>query len=402
MKQNRWRTCICLTGLVCLAASAWAQGGPPPVRPRFKPETSVQAIAKASKPASAVFRNIKVLKTIPAGELIPTMRYITVALGVRCTFCHVKGAFYKDTKRTKRTARVMMRMLLAIDGQNFHGRPEVSCYTCHRGSAHPVGIPPLVGIAMGPHGPGATPASARSAPVARSGRPPRVPPSGLPTAAAIEAKYRQALGGEVALSGLRSLIEQGTVSMGHGRRASIRIERRAPDLSRTVVSTPRGSFVSGFDGHTAWSQLGHGLEISVGAQRQLARMQAALIPALDLTTAFSRIRVTGIVPVNGHAAFHLFGMQRGGIFEQLFFGQKSGLLLRMVTYTPNPLGVLSEATDYSDYRAVSGVNIPHRMIIHSAEGEQTITLSEVKANAPLARAQFAPPTPPARPAPMRQ
>src|ERR1700675_3955163 len=72
------------------------------------------------------------------------MQFITAALGVECGFCHVQGAFEKDDKKPKQTARKMMAMMFAINKDNFEGHREVTCYSCHRGSTDPVGTPPVM------------------------------------------------------------------------------------------------------------------------------------------------------------------------------------------------------------------------------------------------------------------
>lgn len=70
------------------------------------------------------FTNLKVLpKDITPRELLGTMRGFALGLGVRCTFCHVgeEGKplgtydFASDKKPTKRKARVMLRMVEAIN-----------------------------------------------------------------------------------------------------------------------------------------------------------------------------------------------------------------------------------------------------------------------------------------------
>lgn len=99
------------------------------------------------------FKNLKVLpKTIDRRTLINTMRGFAQALGVRCTYCHVGNEgqpldsvnFTSDDKRTKRTARVMMHMVMHINEEHLAEVPdrptpkvEVRCVTCHRGVARP-------------------------------------------------------------------------------------------------------------------------------------------------------------------------------------------------------------------------------------------------------------------------
>jgi hypothetical protein len=89
------------------------------------------------KMAEAVFKNIQVFKGVPAPELMNAMRSFTRSLGVRCTFCHVEGAFDKDDKREKQTARKMISMARQINTDNFGGNMRVTCWTCHRGATEP-------------------------------------------------------------------------------------------------------------------------------------------------------------------------------------------------------------------------------------------------------------------------
>ena len=114
--------------------------------------------AAVGMPAAAQFppdhpKNLKVLPMdIPVRALLDTMRNFTGALGVRCNFCHVgkEGEpltsydFAADDKPEKAKARVMMRMVKAIDGEYLtqlptHSQPPVAvtCMTCHRGVSVP-------------------------------------------------------------------------------------------------------------------------------------------------------------------------------------------------------------------------------------------------------------------------
>src|SRR5882724_4179834 len=93
------------------------------------------------KMTEEAYKNIQTLKGVPADQLIPAMQFITYSLGVECSFCHVESAFEKDDKKPKQAARKMMQMMFTINQQNFDGKREVTCYSCHRGSAHPVAMP---------------------------------------------------------------------------------------------------------------------------------------------------------------------------------------------------------------------------------------------------------------------
>jgi len=119
---------------------------------------AVALSATLAMPAAAQFppdhpKNLKVLPMdIPVRALLDTMRNFTGALGVRCNFCHVgkEGEpltsydFAADDKPEKAKARVMMRMVKAIDGEYLTQLPSrsqpavaVTCMTCHRGVSVP-------------------------------------------------------------------------------------------------------------------------------------------------------------------------------------------------------------------------------------------------------------------------
>jgi tetratricopeptide (TPR) repeat protein len=104
------------------------------------------------------FTNLKVLPGDTArSELMGVMRGFTSALGVRCEHCHVGDPaaglrefdFASDEKETKRTARVMLRMVSEINGKLLPetGRESliaVRCVTCHRGLARPESLEDVI------------------------------------------------------------------------------------------------------------------------------------------------------------------------------------------------------------------------------------------------------------------
>ena len=98
-------------------------------------------------PAESVFKNIKIMKGIPAGRLVNIMNMgFGRSLGVSCGFCHVPGKWDLDDKKEKDTARLMFTMVGTINRDymakvpNDSGPPPVvNCFTCHRGMAQPAG-----------------------------------------------------------------------------------------------------------------------------------------------------------------------------------------------------------------------------------------------------------------------
>lgn len=111
-----------LSLFLSLVALAQEPPGPPPGEHRMPPP-----------------KNLKILKP---DEVMPAMRSFTVALGVKCDFCHVRGDFASDEKHHKEIARGMLEMTHQINTHFPDGKMHVSCYTCHRGAEEPAMRPP--------------------------------------------------------------------------------------------------------------------------------------------------------------------------------------------------------------------------------------------------------------------
>ncbi|MGC1685164.1 MAG: c-type cytochrome, partial [Candidatus Acidiferrales bacterium] len=158
------------------------------------PTAATRAAAQAAptqtpKMAEQVFKNIQVLKGVPADQVIPAMQFIVASLGVECEFCHVRNAFEKDDKDEKVTARKMMQMMFTANKETFEGKREVTCYTCHRGSTDPIGTPVIPETEPKP---GTEVAAA--------------PSENLPKADQLVDKYSEALGGKDAIQKITSRV----------------------------------------------------------------------------------------------------------------------------------------------------------------------------------------------------
>jgi photosynthetic reaction center cytochrome c subunit len=367
--------------------------------------------AGETRTAGEVYKNVHVLKDVPAGELIPAMRYITVALGVRCNFCHVMGHFDSDQRRPKQTARKMMQMLFAINRENFDGHPVVSCNTCHHGAREPMRVPPLWGetAALSPQpGPGPTaqsmpPNSVGGAPPGAAGEPgggqgagSRGPMQSGPSVANILDRYLQAVGGTAAIANIHTLTESGSVAVSEGPmhfQAPAQVVRELPGKVAIVLSTPMGRNSSGTDGAVAWEANPREVAQLSGGQKGRLQRWAELFPGLDLQ-GNSRARETGAARVGNRDGWQVVVFGAGGP-ERLIFDGQSGLLLQRYAIVQTVLGGLPESTTFDDYRDVEGVKVPATVRITGADGGEVYTFTEIAANHPLAPDSFTMPPQPA-------
>lgn len=94
--------------------------------------------------AGQKYKNIKVLRNLPASELMPTMQSYNKELNVKCDFCHVAGGFEKDDNPNKEMSRDMIRIVqdlnspTSVTHRTFKLKAKANCFLCHHG--HPEAI----------------------------------------------------------------------------------------------------------------------------------------------------------------------------------------------------------------------------------------------------------------------
>ena len=327
------------------------------------------------KTAAEVYKNIQVLKDVPANQLVPGMRYITTALGVKCDYCHVKDNFASDDKRPKQTARQMMTMLFAINKNNFDGRSEVSCYTCHQGHNEPMGVPALPAEATEPQFIRPTP-GAQSQP--------------LPNADAVLDKYAQAIGSEEALNKVASRAVHLDETDSDGKSYAIEAYEKTPNKMYEVTTLPQGEITSGFDGSRAWVSSSRGTRDAESADAIILRREAAVNPVAALKS-YTDKRVRGQAKIGDETTYIMQAKAPDGIIELLFFDEQSGLLVRRMIRDRTIFGALPIEADYADYKPVDGVNIPYKTVWSRSGESSSYTIKDVKNNVPVDDSKFEPP-----------
>lgn len=340
-------------------------------------QTGGQSATEVPKTAEKQFKNIQVLKDIPADQLIPTMQFIASSLGVECDFCHVEHEMQKDDKKAKLTARKMISMELAINKGHFNNEVEVTCYTCHRGSPHPVGTPLLTAEALKP--------PAHEMEEGEQGH------ANLPTADEILSKYLAAVGGPTALMKIKTRVQKGTLEAG-GMQFPIEVYSEGPDKRVSISHQQGGESVTAFNGQAGWLTIRNGVHMMTGSEREAARMDAELyFPAL-VKELYKDLRVAPGEEIDGHATYLIRAKGPDVLAAQLYFDQQSGLLLRLTRFAETPLGRNPTQIDYGDYRVNDDVKIPYRWTLTRPNGSFTIKVDQMEQNVPIDEKLFAPPS----------
>jgi photosynthetic reaction center cytochrome c subunit len=326
------------------------------------------------KTAGQTFKNVTELKDIPADKLMPAMQFISASLGVQCDTCHVQGKPEADDKRAKKTAREMIAMTMAINKNSFHGQTQVTCFSCHRGSERPVAVPSVLD-ADAPAKPDVRPAQ----------------PAQPPTADSILEKYVAALGGADAIKKVTSRVGKGVITSS-GTNTPIEVFTKAPNKRITITHAESGDSSTAFDGTIGWmGSAGRPAREMAPADAKGSALDSEFYLSLRMKEIFAQIRAGRPDKIGDVAVTTLMGTRQGLPPVRFFFDANTGLLLRMVRYTENPLGRMPVQIDYADYRDVDGVKTPFRWTLSRPNGRFTIQLTEVKANVPIDDAKFTKP-----------
>src|SRR5947207_2192888 len=357
---------ICFGGALLIAIAAMrAQSGPPQ-----------SAVPSAGKKTEEAYKNIQVLKGAPADQLIPSMQFISASLGVQCDFCHEMGAFDRDDKKPKQTARKMMEMMFAINKNNFEGHREVTCYSCHHGAAKPAATPVITDQEVKLAFP-ETPKEEEST-----------------NPAAVDQllnKYVTALGGAQAIQKVSTRLGKGTIALG-ANKFPFDVVEKAPNKRLSVMHLPNGDSITAFDGDSGWLAVpGQPLRDMSGAELDAARLDADFYFPLRVKQLFTEFRAGKSEKIGDRDMSSLVGIKEGQPPLKLYFDPQSGVLVRLLRYAESPLGRVPTQIDYADYREVNGVRTPFRWTISRPGGRFTIQLENVQQNVPIDDARFAKP-----------
>lgn len=211
-----------------------------------------------------------------------------------------------------------------------------------------------------------------------------------PSGDAVLAKYLDALGGKGALDKVTTRVEKGNAVLGSGRGLPIEIYAKAPDLRVSVMHTPNGESVTGYNGKDGWlAAPGRPTREMSNSDDYAAMLDATAMFPSHLAAMLGELKLQPHPEkVGDHAATVVWATTKGRPPVKLYFDPQSGLLVRMVHYTDTALGLNPVQVDYADYRDVGGAKTPYRWTISRPSGAFTIQLDEVQDNRPIDAARF--------------
>jgi len=277
----------------------------------------------------------------------------------------------------------MIVMMNALNKQYFNGQPRVTCFTCRGGSERPRADPSFA-VQYG---------EPTLDPDARDFlTDPRV------NANQVFDRYLQAIGGADRLARLTSYAARGTYSGFDTDRSTVPIElyAQAPAREAVVVHLTIGASTRVFDGQNAWiagPEQPLPLLTLTGGNLDRARLEAMANFPAGLRQAYPQWR-GGHTVLDDKDVTVLQASSDGRPVVQLYF-DNTGLLVRLLRFTPTPVAFVPTRIDYADYRELPGigVKVPFTRTVTQTYMQMTLQLTDVQANAPIDAARFAKPAP---------
>jgi hypothetical protein len=233
-------------------------------------------------------------------------------------------------------------------------------------------------------------------------RTPALPRAQALTADDIVARYVQAIGGADALDKVTSRRSTGTatVSTPAGDLSGpIEVLSKVPNKTRVSISLDLSAMGAGsvdvvqrFDGTSAMMSNSMQGDVEITGT-QLENMRNALFPTPFLHYKENGTTLT-LLPkdtIDGKAVLAVQAAPKAGPVVTVYFDPDTFLVVRTVVRVNSPQlgGDVDEYQDPSDYRDVSGVKVPFRVVNSGAGQTVTFVFSKVENNVPIEDSVFA-------------
>lgn len=308
------------------------------------------------------YKNIKVLNDMPADQLGRVMNLWSASLGVDCNFCHNTKDFSLDEKREKSTAREMVKMTMAINKENFNGRPRITCNACHNGHEEPRSVPNLDAVAESDERP--------------------AQPDPKPSADQIFDKYTAALGGKDKVDKITSRVISATRTERDGKEIEKETLYLEPGKYALQTVYPKATVTEAFAGTDAIKFTKQPIKLRADEQEFIKREAAMFSPA-SLRAAYTKVDFGGLDKLNGRMVNVLIATTAANAREILYFDAETGLLVRRQSSSQTIFGRFPIQVDYLDYKSFGGVKLPTTLKYAMPNLSWTRHILSVKTNVPV-------------------
>lgn len=214
------------------------------------------------------------------------------------------------------------------------------------------------------------------------------------TPEAVLDRYISVTGGTDGYRGIRTIYSEGIVSGNlPGLSGRLFTWEAAPDLSLSVLELASGETVKeGTIDGVAWEFSSRGgARLKEGVEKAVALREATFQSKLKWRQYFPKVAVEGEALIDGRSAWKIVLTPAVGRPITHYYDRESGFLIRSVILLDTTQGELLTENDYSEYKPVGAILLPHRLV-HRVKSEQIIvSLLRVDPNTEFPMQRFEPP-----------
>jgi len=135
-------------------------------------------------------------------------------------------------------------------------------------------------------------------------------------------------------------------------------------------------------------QMGQTSVSTEGAEFDKAKTNAMMFPQMQYGANGYNLELKGVDNVEGASAYKVMVESPSGEKKTQYYDVKSNLLIREVESSEGPQGPMTITNDFQDYKEVSGVMIPHKIILSGAMPTPIEMMLNVKANVDVPEGTF--------------
>ncbi|UKJ08695.1 insulinase family protein [Solitalea lacus] len=202
-------------------------------------------------------------------------------------------------------------------------------------------------------------------------------------------KYIQAIGGAEKVKSIQSVLVNAEASV-QGMTLNATMKQMAPNKEANIMSM-NGMILmkSVFDGSNGYNER-QGQKMPLKAD-EIAKKKEERTPFPELFYAADKfiLAIEGTDKVNDKEVYKVKITSPSGNVSFKYFDVNSGLLLKQEISVKLPNGQeMTQSSEFSDYKLVNGVLIPHAISISAGQQQIDMKVNEVKVNQGISEADF--------------
>src|SRR3989475_1631084 len=211
-------------------------------------------------------------------------------------------------------------------------------------------------------------------------------PARAQEAGKIVEQYVKAAGGK-ALARIQTLTIEGTFAGDDGKSGTYTLDTKLPNRYYSELLLGEKNLIEAYNGKSAWHQnhageLGtlvgpEGMQLEAAAQFYNSRLLN--LKKNKITMAFA-----GHTQVRGKDTLQLAVTTATGVKRQVFFDPQTHLIVKEAA----TVGGIDEEILYDDYRAVNGVELPHKIELHRGNDKYDISVTRAVINGTVGERVF--------------